>query len=82
MAVYKTRWFHRWARKEGLTTPSLCAAVREMTTGLYDAAIVGGLLRKRIERHGQGRCSGFSTLDATNKGTRWVVGEGGWKRGG
>jgi hypothetical protein len=30
MAVYKTRWFERWARKQGLTTPSLCVAVREM----------------------------------------------------
>ena len=72
MAVYKTRWFHRWARKEGLTTPSLCAAVREMTTGLYDADLGGGLLKKRIARPGQGKSSGFRTLVATNKGTRWV----------
>ena len=27
MAVYQTRWFDRWARKEGLTTTSLCKAV-------------------------------------------------------
>lgn len=72
MAVYKTRWFDRWARKQGLTTPSLCAAVREMTAGLYDADLGGGLLKKRIARPGQGKRGGFRTLVATNKGTRWL----------
>jgi hypothetical protein len=72
MAIYKTRWFDRWARKQGLTTPSLCAAVREMRVGLYDADLGGGLLKKRIARPGEGKRGGFRTLVATNKGTRWV----------
>ena len=72
MAIYKTRWFERWARKQGLTTPSLCAAVREMTEGLYDADLGGGLFKKRIGRPGQGKSGGFRTLVATNKGNRWV----------
>jgi len=71
MAVYKTRWFDRWARKEGLTTPSLCTAVREMTAGLYDADLGGGLLKKRIARPGHGKSGGFRTLVATNRGNRW-----------
>lgn len=72
MAIYKTRWFDRWARKQGLTTSSLCSAVREMTNGLYDADLGGGLLKKRIARPGQGKSGGFRTLVATNKGSRWV----------
>ena len=72
MAVYKTRWFDRWARKQRLTTSSLCAAVREMMAGLYDADLGGGLLKKRIARAGEGKRGGFRTLVATNKGTRWV----------
>ena len=72
MAIYKTRWFDRWARKQGLTTPSLCAAVREMTNGLYDADLGGGLLKKRIARSGQGKSGGFRTLVSTNTGSRWV----------
>lgn len=72
MAIYKTRWFDRWARKQGLTTSSLCSAVREMTDGLYDADLGGGLLKKRIARPGQGKSGGFRTLVATNKGSRWV----------
>ena len=72
MAVYKTRWFDRWARKQGLTALSLCGAVREMRAGLYDADLGGGLLKKRIARTGQGKRGGFRTLVSTNKGSRWI----------
>ena len=72
MAIYKSRWFDRWARKQGLTTPSLCSAVREMAAGLFDADLGGGLLKKRIGRPGQGKSGGFRTLIATNKGNRWI----------
>lgn len=72
MAVYTTRWFARWARKEGLKTSSLCAAVQEMTMGLFEADLGGGLLKKRIARPGRGKSGGFRTLVATNKGNRWI----------
>lgn len=72
MVIYLTRWFDRWARKQGLTASSICSAVREMTRGLYDADLGGGLFKKRIARPGQGKSSGFRTLVATNKGDRWV----------
>ena len=72
MAIYKTRWFDRWAHKQGLATRSICAAVREMTNGLYDAELGGGLFKKRIARAGQGKSGGFRTLVATNKGNRWI----------
>jgi hypothetical protein len=72
MAVYKTRWFDRWARKEGLTGSSLCAAVQEMAQGLLDADLGGGLFKKRIGRPGQGKSGGYRTLVTTNKGNRWV----------
>ena len=72
MAVYKTRWFDRWARKEGLATSSLCAAVKEVMQGLVDADLGGGLFKKRIGRPGQGKSGGYRTLVATNKGNRSV----------
>ena len=71
MAIYKTRWFDRWARKQNLSTRSLCEAVREMEAGLYEADLGGGLLKKRIARPGQGKSGGFRTLVATNKGNKW-----------
>lgn len=72
MPVHKTRWFDRWARREGLASSTLCAAVREMAAGLIDADLGGGLVKKRIGRPGQGKSGGFRTLVATNKGNRWV----------
>ena len=72
MALYKTRWFDRWSRREGLTTFDLCAAVSEMANGLVDADLGGGLIKKRIGRPGQGKRGGYRTLVATNKGNRWV----------
>ncbi len=71
MAVYKTRWFDRWARKQNLSTRVLCEAVREMQAGLYEADLGGGLLKKRIARPGQGKSGGFRTLVATNNGNKW-----------
>jgi hypothetical protein len=71
MIIYKTRWFNRWARKQGLDNFSLCIAVREMAEGLYDADLGSGLFKKRIARPGQGKRSGFRTLVATNRGDQW-----------
>ena len=72
MAIYKTRWFDRWACRQGLSMLSLCAAVHEMTKGLYDADLGGGLFKKRIARQGQGKSGGFRTLVATNRMNCWV----------
>lgn len=72
MSIYNTRWFDRWARKQGLSAASLCAAVREMVAGLVDADLGGGLVKKRVARPGQGKSGGFRTLVATNRGDRWV----------
>lgn len=71
LAVYKTRGFDHWANKQGLSSASLCIAVREMSAGLYDADLGGGLLKKRIARPGQGKRDGFRTLVASNKRDRW-----------
>jgi hypothetical protein len=72
MKIYKTRWFDRRARKQGLDNASLMAAVQEMAAGLYEADLGGGLVKKRIARSGQGKRGGFRTLIATNKGNRWI----------
>ncbi len=72
MSIYKNKWFHRWAKNEGLPEKALCAAVQEIAAGLFEADLGGGLLKKRIARAGQGKSGGFRTLVATNRGDRWV----------
>jgi hypothetical protein len=72
MPIYTTRWFDRWARKQGVASLSLCAAVKEMAQGLVDADLGSGLFKKRIARSGEGKSGGWRTLVATNRGNRWV----------
>ena len=55
-----------------MTTSSLCTAVQEMTEGLFDADLGGGLMKKRVGRPSQGKSGGFRTLLATNQGNRWI----------
>ena len=69
--VFKTRHFSRWMRKTDLTERALCVAIDEMTQGLIDADLGGGVVKKRIGLAGRGKSGGVRTLIATNKGTRW-----------
>lgn len=69
--VFKTRHFARWMRKTELTDSSLCEAVTEMSQGLMDADLGGGVIKKRVGLAGRGKRGGARTLVATNKGSRW-----------
>ena len=69
--TFKTRSFSRWMRKTELTDRALCLAVEEMSQGLIDADLGGGIVKKRIALGGRGKSGGARTLVATNKGNRW-----------
>lgn len=69
--VFKTRHFSRWMRKTELTDSALLNAVEEMSQGLIDADLGGGVVKKRIGLAGRGKRGGARTLVATNKGNRW-----------
>jgi hypothetical protein len=69
--VFKTRHFQRWMRKTELTDAALCKAVEEMASGLIDADLGGGVVKKRVGLAGRGKRSGARTLVATNKDNRW-----------
>ena len=71
MTAYKTHWFDRWARKQGLLDVQLCGAIAEMEAGLFEANLGTGLFKKRIARAGQGKSAGFRTLVATRHEGRW-----------
>ena len=71
MRVLKTKYFSRWMRKTELTDLALCEAVAEMSRGLIDADLGGGVVKKRVGLSGRGKRGGARTLVATNKGTRW-----------
>lgn len=58
-------------RKTDLTDQALCQAVTEMSQGLIDADLGGGVVKKRVGLAGRGKRGGIRTLIATNKGSRW-----------
>ncbi len=69
--VFKTRVFANQTKKFGLADSSLCAAVAEIESGLVDADLGGGLVKKRVALPGRGKSGGARTLIATNQGSRW-----------
>lgn len=62
MKVYKTKWFRRFARREGIVDASLCEAVARAIRGQVDADLGGGVLKQRVARRGQGRSGGYRSL--------------------
>jgi hypothetical protein len=47
-------------------------AVIEMTNGLIDADLGGGIVKKRVALPGQGKRGSTRTLLATNRNDRWI----------
>jgi hypothetical protein len=58
-------------RKTELIDAALCQAVQEMSLGLIDADLGGGLVKKRVGLACRGKRGGARTLIATNKHSRW-----------
>ena len=68
MRIFKTKWVHRWAGKEGLTDASLRAAADEMRRGLVDADLGGCVFKKRVALPGRGKSGSVRTLLAFKQG--------------
>ncbi|MFZ6676650.1 type II toxin-antitoxin system RelE/ParE family toxin [Undibacterium sp. Tian12W] len=62
MQIFLTKWFARWAIKEGLPEQALCAAVAEMEQGLIDAYLGGYVIKKRVALNGRGKSGGVRTI--------------------
>ena len=69
--IYKTRYFARWARKTGLNDSLLKTAIIEIQSGLLEADLGGGIVKKRIALPGRGKRGSTRTLLATNRDDRW-----------
>ncbi|MGD0295137.1 MAG: type II toxin-antitoxin system RelE/ParE family toxin [Terracidiphilus sp.] len=64
MQILKTRWFSRFARREGITDNSLREAIERAERGLVNADLGGGLIKQRVARQGQGRSGGYRVIIA------------------
>ena len=62
MLYLKNKYFTRWAQKQGITDDSLCEAIREFESGLFEANLGNHLFKKRIALSGKGKSSGTRTI--------------------
>ncbi|HSW62089.1 MAG TPA: type II toxin-antitoxin system RelE/ParE family toxin [Dissulfurispiraceae bacterium] len=59
MRIFKTKWFMRFARKEDINDEQLLEAVQRAEAGSIDGDLGGGLIKKRVARHGGGKVAGI-----------------------
>jgi hypothetical protein len=70
VGIYESRWFQRFARKEGISDAALLEAVARAENGQIDADLGGGVIKQRISRPGQGRSKGYRTIILFRRGTK------------
>jgi len=70
MKAFKTKWFARWARHEGLGDSALANAMAEMEKGLIDAQLGGQVVKKRVPLPGRGKRGSTRTLVAFRQGEK------------
>jgi hypothetical protein len=70
LKVFKTKWFDRFSRKNGIDDRSLREAIERAENGLIDADLGGGVIKQRIARKGQGRSGGYRTIILFKQGNR------------
>lgn len=64
MRIFKTRWFTRFACKEGIDDAKLLETVQSIENGLVDADYGGGLIKQRIARDHGGKSGGYRSAVA------------------
>lgn len=64
MRTFKTRWFARFARREGISDEALQEAIERAERGLIDADLGGGLIKLRVARPGKGKSGGYRMIVA------------------
>lgn len=68
--VFKSKGFHKLARKEKIDDEDLINAIEELECGLFDADLGGQVYKKRLARKGQGKRGGYRTIVLFKKGDR------------
>lgn len=68
--IFQSKWFQRFARKEGITDAALRDAVARAAKGQIDAELGGEVIKQRIARPGKGRSKGYRTIILFRRGAR------------
>jgi hypothetical protein len=68
--IFKSRWFQRFARKEGIADAALREAVARAEAGQIDADLGGEVIKQRIARPGEGKSKGYRTSILFRRGAK------------
>jgi hypothetical protein len=68
--IFKSGWFQRFARKEGIPDAVLREAVARAERRQIDADLGGEVIKQRIARPGQGRSKGYRTIILFRRGAK------------
>jgi hypothetical protein len=68
--IFKSRWFQRFAKREGITDSALEDAANRAGRGLIDADLGGEVIRQRIARPGHGKSKGYRAIVFFRRGAR------------
>ena len=67
MLKIKTKWFHKWAKKNFISDTMLMETLENLSDNLSTSNLGGELFKVRTKRTGQGKSGGFRTLVAFKK---------------
>lgn len=70
MRIYKSRWFRRFAAKEGIADTVLLQAIVRAEKGQIDASLGGEVIKQRISRPRQGKSKGYRTIIFFRRGAQ------------
>ena len=70
MEIYKTRWFSKWAEKNGISDNALRSTITELETGLSTVNLGGSVFKKRVATSGQGKRGSSRVILAYQEGSK------------
>lgn len=73
LRVFKTKWFQRFARREGIEDSALAEGAARADKGQVDANLGGGIIKQRIARPRHGRSGGYRAVIAFRQRDRAVL---------
>jgi hypothetical protein len=72
MLYLKNKYFHRWARKQGIPDKVLLDAISEFEDGLFEANLGNHLYKKRVALAGKGKSGGTRTILFYQQGKKLI----------
>ena len=79
MLKLKTKWFHKWAKKNSISDNILLETIKSLINNLNVVNLGGGLYKVRTPTIGKGKSGGFRTLIAYKEMDKAIFVYGFWK---